>query len=124
MIDISYTNLAEIEEFLTPYSNHIRIKNLGNDNIRFLLDDLQPRLDTVLNRPDQKGLQVVLTVPKKAKKKAKHVTCERFRHGWEIVDLFYTDPSSKDIRFTNLGSFKHQIISKLSKNEEQQVFDF
>ncbi|NOH85638.1 hypothetical protein F0249_17725 [Vibrio sp. 03-59-1] len=124
MIDMSYTNLVEIEEFLTPSNAHNCIKNLGNDNIRFLLDDLQPRLDIVLKRLDQRGIQVALTAPTKANKKAKYVTYERFRHGWEIVDLYYDKPSNTDIQFRNLDRFERQIFSKLSKNEEQQEFDF
>lgn len=88
MSSIKHSSLTEISKFLVS-SNQLRIKILGNDNICFLLDDLQPRLDIVLNRPEQRGIRVILTIPTKSKKKVKHVACERFRHGWEIVNLFY-----------------------------------
>ncbi|WP_101960006.1 hypothetical protein [Vibrio harveyi] len=123
MSDIKHSSLTEIEEFLAP-SNQSRIKNLGNDSIRFLLDDLQPRLDIVLNRPEQRGVRVILTVPTKAKKKAKHIACERFRHGWEIVDLFYAEPCKNEIYFTNLEHYESQIFGKLSKGKCQQELNF
>ncbi|HCH3750665.1 hypothetical protein ACEWAB_10185 [Vibrio parahaemolyticus] len=123
MSDIKQSRLTEIETFLVP-SNQSRIKNLSNDNIRFLLDDLQPRLDIVLNRLEQRGVRVILTVPTKAKKKVKHVAYERFRHGWEIVDLFYAEPSNNGIYFANLECYASRIFNKLSKSEEQQELDF
>ncbi|WP_210498167.1 hypothetical protein [Vibrio crassostreae] len=122
MSDIKQSSLTEIEKFLIP-SNQLRIKNLSNDNVRFLLDDLQPRLDIVLSRPEQRGVRVILTVPTKTKKKAKHVAYERFRHGWEIVDLFYAEPCNNGIYFANLDCYESRIFSKISKSEEQQELD-
>ncbi|MGF1758309.1 hypothetical protein L4D76_10255 [Photobacterium sagamiensis] len=123
MINNKKINLNEINEYLLQTGIQQLNNKFSMESALHQLNDLQSRLDDVLYRKDQYGLQVVVAEKNKSKEKVKHLKCQKQRGGWDILDVYLTG-GRDEMELLNLADFEKQFESKLVTDEMQQEFEF
>ncbi|WP_375750007.1 hypothetical protein [Vibrio sp. HN007] len=119
--------IRNLECELKKGQSRVKRRTLTLVNIYAKIDELQKKLDDILYKKDQRGIQATITVyadipgAYRGVANATFVDFVRNTRGWKLVEVRRDRAITADIQIHNLDKYKEQIAYKIVRETQRIV---